>query len=223
MKSKFWDASGLAFSGDPSSPKPGDKFPVKVGERWYDTVIDDQGVQRFVSNGPVNALVEHSGKMFEEFWMKQRIPNHPCVFGLNELAVELQRGKWTVEEHIHFYTMFGYSVSGFSTLSFVQQVPIINPLWKDTVTLDGYTVVKTTGKHKGRWIIASVCGDRGFTTLFNVNGFKAIIVQLGDDMTWNIVADSPSDEKCFPEIEPFDSWMDAVTFLNEQSADARPQ
>lgn len=127
---KFTGAKGLKMTGDPKNPKPGDKFEVKVGSKVYDTVIDEYGTQRFEINGPVNALVDHQHAMFEEYWMKQRIPNHPCVYSLNEIAVDFQKGKWSLDEQIHFYTMFGYSVSGFSGLSFVEDVEIINPLWE---------------------------------------------------------------------------------------------
>lgn len=128
---KTFVSNRIEIKGDPKNPQPGDHFPVKVGEKWYDTVITEQGVQRFVVNGPVNALVDHQSKMFEEYWMKQRIADHPAMYSLNEMAVDYQMGKWSKEEMIEFYTMFGYSVSGFAGLSFVEDVEIINPLWEE--------------------------------------------------------------------------------------------
>lgn len=115
--------------GDPTDPKSGDMFPVRIGDKWFQSVIDEQGVQRFKTNGPVNALINHQQRMFDQHWMKDRIPNHPAVYGLNEIAVDFIHGNWSREEMIEFYTMFGYSVSGLVGMSFVEDVPVYNPLW----------------------------------------------------------------------------------------------
>lgn len=117
--------------GNPDDPQVGDHFAVRIGNKWYDTVIDDHNVQRFVVQPVVNAFVDHSHKMFDEYWMKQRIADHPAVYGLNEIAVDFARHEWPLSEQIEFYTMFGYSVAGFCDMSWVANVEIDNPLWED--------------------------------------------------------------------------------------------
>lgn len=125
-----YDQARSIPQGDPTNPQPGDHFAVRVGDKWYDTVMDPVGTQRFVKQPIVNAFVDHGHKMFEKYWMTKRIENHPAVYGLNELASDHARGRWSKQDHIEFYTMFGYSVSGFSGLSFIANVEIENPLWK---------------------------------------------------------------------------------------------
>lgn len=125
-----YDQARSISQGVPTNPQPGDHFAVRVGDKWYDTEIDPVGTQRFVKQPIVNAFVDHGAKMFEKYWMTKRIENHPAVYGLNELASDWAHGRWSKQDHIEFYTMFGYSVSSFSGLSFLANVEIENPLWK---------------------------------------------------------------------------------------------
>lgn len=91
--------------------KPGEVIIVKVGGKPYETVIDKDGVQRF----KVNQLLSHL-----------QTSGH---IDLNQLAIDYQRGLFTQEEYLHFYMGLGYSVSGFSELSFFEDLEIDNPLW----------------------------------------------------------------------------------------------
>ena|SRR3989344_2408868 len=94
-----------------TEPKPGDIIIVKVGNKPYETVIDDKGVQRF----KVNKLFRHL--------------NDVMRVDLNKLSIYYQRGLFTQEEYLHFYMGLGYSVSGLSGLSFFEDLGIDNPLW----------------------------------------------------------------------------------------------
>jgi len=82
--------------------------------------------------------------------------------------------------------------------------------------LDGYASFADSGSHRGRRVVASVCDSQGSTVPFTVDGFEAAVVQLEDDMTWNIIAESTTDDFAFPNIDPFDTWMDAVLHIKEQ-------
>lgn len=94
-----------------TKPKPGEVIVVKVGGKPYETVIDKDGVQRFRINQLFNYLYK-SGRI-----------------DLNQLATDYQCGLFTQEEYLHFYMGLGYSVSGFSELSFFEDLEIDNPLW----------------------------------------------------------------------------------------------
>ncbi len=118
---RFSESPSLKMTGDPCAPRSGDHFEVRINGKIYDTVIDEHGTQRFVINGPVNALVDHSLAMLQRGQKS---------YSLNEIAQDFADGKWSLEEQIEFYTMFGYSVFGFSTLSFTVDVEIVNPLWE---------------------------------------------------------------------------------------------
>lgn len=91
--------------------KPGEVIVVKIGGKPFETIIDNDGVQRFKVN-----------KLFDRLYKSGRID-------LNQLAIDYQRGLFTQEEYLHFYLGLGYSVSGFSELSFFEDLEIDNPLW----------------------------------------------------------------------------------------------
>ena len=41
-----------------------------------------------------------------------------------------QRGNFSQDEYLTFYTSFGYSVCGLAELSFFSDLPIDNPVWE---------------------------------------------------------------------------------------------
>lgn len=108
--------------------KPGDHFTVKVGDWEYDTVIDDQGVQRFVHNEAIKLMADGSTKDFDRanaFGIK------PPTFDLNALAIAYYNGKIPLKDLADFHAAIGYSVSGFAGLSEFEDLEIINPLWDE--------------------------------------------------------------------------------------------
>ena len=94
-----------------TEPKKGDVITVKVGGKPYQTVIDDEGTQRF----QVNKLFRHL--------------QGSCRIDLNQLGIDYANGLFTQEEYLHFYMGIGYSVSGLSELSMFEDLEIENPLW----------------------------------------------------------------------------------------------
>lgn len=88
-----------------------DKIKVKVGGRKYSTKIDNIGTQRFEENSVLRFLVDEK------------------IINLNKLGIAYQEGKFTQRDYAEFYMMIGYSVSGFSELSFFEDYDIENPLW----------------------------------------------------------------------------------------------
>jgi len=83
---------------------------VKINGVPYDTIIDNQGVQRFQKNNLYGYLI-NSG-----------------MVDLNELSCAYQNGSFTREEYMEFYRGIGYSVSGFCDI--FDDVEIENPLWE---------------------------------------------------------------------------------------------
>lgn len=106
--------------------KPGDHFIVKVGEREYDTVIDEHNTQRFVGNMAIRLMVDASGRDFDRALRGQG--THPS-FTLNTLAIAYDEGKVSLEDMLDFYTGMQYSVGALSTLSYFEQMEFSNPVW----------------------------------------------------------------------------------------------
>ena len=99
----------------------GDRITVKVGDRTFDTIIDNEGVQRFIANGVVRLIVD---KMEKDYgWSGE-------PFNLNTLAQLYYHDKFTQDDYLTFYTMMGYSVCGLAELSFFQDLEIENPVWE---------------------------------------------------------------------------------------------
>lgn len=97
-----------------SKLKPGTKIPVKIGKQTLVTVIDENGTQRLPTNPIYRALLD-SGAL-----------------DLNQLCSAYQRGNISKKDYLEFYLNIGYSVCGFSDLSFFQGYKIHNPLWEQT-------------------------------------------------------------------------------------------
>lgn len=91
---------------------------VTVNGKEYTTIIDKNNVQRFHTNALIRHLV--SSKQVD----------------LNTLCIDLQKGKFTLNEYQQFYMGMGYSVCGFdeifglnSLLTEEDKAIIENPLW----------------------------------------------------------------------------------------------
>ena len=84
---------------------------IKIGGKEYNTIIDSEGVQRFPTNKLFRHLVDEG------------------MVNLNSLAVAYTRGLFSQEEFMMFCMGLGYSVSGFSDLSFFEELEIENLLW----------------------------------------------------------------------------------------------
>jgi hypothetical protein len=97
--------------------KPGDIIIVKVGGKEYETIIDDNGTQRFRQNTALRALLDAATSKGVD---------------LNLLASMYHGGEViTQRDYAEFNMMLGYSVSGFSELSFFYDMEIENPLWEE--------------------------------------------------------------------------------------------
>lgn len=109
-------------------------IPVKINGKTYRTALYN-GVQRFVPNGAVNALVD--------FIIHSRTPE--SVEAYNELAAKVLDGEISLEDYIEFYTLckgslghFEDSISSLIDLnpsffpgSYKELVKIENPLWSE--------------------------------------------------------------------------------------------
>ena len=86
----------------------GDVIKIKVGGEEFDTVIDTDGVQRFVRNPFFSVLAE--------------------LADLHELQVAYVEGKFPQRDYMLFLMGTGYSVSGFADLPQFSDLAIENPL-----------------------------------------------------------------------------------------------
>lgn len=93
--------------------KPGDVIVVRVGGVEYETVIDQNGTQRFRANGLIRCLRDAG------------------YTNLNTLAMAYGEKRFTQREYAEFNMALGYSVSGFAELSSFQDMLIENPLWNE--------------------------------------------------------------------------------------------
>lgn len=94
-----------------SAWKPGDVVTVKVGGKEYETIFDENGVQRFRSNTVIDFLFE-----------TRRLD-------LNQLEMDYRNGKFDKRDYAEVKMALGYSVSGFADLSAFQDWDIENPVW----------------------------------------------------------------------------------------------
>lgn len=92
--------------------KAGDRFKIKVNGETFETIIDENCVQRFPDNRFVSLLMTNG-------------MNHGLSY--NELAVMAARGMITQDERRQIYRITGMSVSGYQDV--FPQDKIKNPLW----------------------------------------------------------------------------------------------
>ncbi len=83
---------------------------IQVDGKDYNTIIDENGIQRFIKNAIICHLIETEN------------------IDLNLLSIDYQKGKFTDIEYMEFYMGMGYSVCGFSEI--FHNASIENPLWK---------------------------------------------------------------------------------------------
>ena len=106
----------------------GDTVLITVGDREFTTVIDEHDVQRFKVNSVINAYNDTVSAEWDKWMYSDR--SMPEPFGLNMLAVEYAHGKHSLDDMLTFYTSIGYSVAGFSDLSYFEELDIRNPIWE---------------------------------------------------------------------------------------------
>lgn len=99
----------------------GDIIYVTVDDCKYKTIIDEDGVQRFLLD-PTNLL-----------WKRWSGDNEKRIGqgteDLNTLSIAYQRGQFDQKTYMEFNMSLGYSVYGFSELSAFENLKLINPLW----------------------------------------------------------------------------------------------
>ncbi len=88
-------------------------IPVKVNEKIYNSVVDDQGVQRFPGNAVLNLLFYHD------------------KLDLNHIDSSYQQGGFSKTEYLEFMIALGYSVSGLASMDHFQDMDWTNPLWEE--------------------------------------------------------------------------------------------
>ena len=105
---------------------PGDVIIVRVGGVDYETVIDENGVQRFPED-PNNSV------LLALPMVGVSMPGGTSVNmrDMNELALRYHRGAITQREYAEATMAVGYSVSGFSDYSSFSDMLLENPLWQD--------------------------------------------------------------------------------------------
>lgn len=89
----------------------GDTITIKVDNRLYNTIIDANGIQRFIANDALVYLLNNS----------------PAAI-LNDIALEYQYGNITKQAYQEFHMLTGYSLCGFQDLW--PDVNIENPMWE---------------------------------------------------------------------------------------------
>jgi hypothetical protein len=116
-----------------SDYKPGDHVRIKVGERFFDTVFDKHGVQRFHTDKIISDFIEGTTAANDVYNANHRDFHLRNVefFTLNDLGKNYERGHYTQDEFLTFYTSFGYSVAGFADISHFEDLEIVNPVWGD--------------------------------------------------------------------------------------------
>ena len=105
-----------------------DTIMVKLDGKKYPTHLVN-GVQRFVPSPIVEAIVSNQIEVYSRLGYKRF--KELGIYGLNEISMDFQLGKYTVQEMLDFHTSHGYSVSGMLDLSFFEDVEVENPLWED--------------------------------------------------------------------------------------------
>lgn len=92
--------------------KVGDVIVVKVGGKEYETIIDEDNVQRFRRDTVIYHLYK-TGQI-----------------DLNRLSVDYRRGHFDKRDYAELNMATGYSVCGFADLSAFQDMEIENPVWE---------------------------------------------------------------------------------------------
>ena len=91
--------------------KPGDVIHVLVNGNPVPTMIDEDGVQRFIANGVVVHLLDQK------------------AIDLNLLMLDANAGKFTLQDYQMFFMAMGYDIDGF--VDMFPDAKVLNPLWAD--------------------------------------------------------------------------------------------
>ena len=94
------------------------RVTVKIGEKEFQTFLDERGVQRFCGNSVIRRLMD-----------SPVLSDSMGALSLNTLSVDFHNGMFSTEDWLDFMTSFGYSVDGLMGWSEFQHLPIENPLW----------------------------------------------------------------------------------------------
>lgn len=92
--------------------KPGDRVTVLIDGVPHETIIDENGTQRFPTNRVIRYLID----------------SHPHV-DLNALWHMMDSGMISRDELMQFYLQIGYSVTGFEELFANSEIE--NPIWEN--------------------------------------------------------------------------------------------
>jgi hypothetical protein len=92
----------------------GDVIPVRIGGRVIETIIDKNKTQRLPNTLSFIGMTESHSKV-----------------NLDTLSTLYREGGFTDNEWFDFYSHIGYSLGGFSSLSYFSEMEIVNPLWDD--------------------------------------------------------------------------------------------
>lgn len=96
------------------------KITVKIGEKEFQTFIDEHGVQRFCGNSVITKLMD-----------SPPLNDSMGILSLNTLAIDYHNGHFSSEDWLDFMTSFGYSVSGLCSLNAFTFLPVWNPVWEE--------------------------------------------------------------------------------------------
>lgn len=97
------------------------KIPVVIGGVEYESIIDENGVQRFEGNEVIRYLSDTG------------------IIDLNQLYLDYRDGKFSQRDYLEFYISLGYSVTGIAELSMFKDIRIENPKWEeDREPVDNY-------------------------------------------------------------------------------------
>ncbi len=113
--------------------KPGDVIPVKVDGKVYETVIDENGVQRFRENSVLDYMFRHAPDGRELNMMDGR-DIHNGMMNLNTLVGAFRQGKFEKRDFLEF-RIAGHSVSWLLELSEFAGTVVENPLWDGPETI----------------------------------------------------------------------------------------
>jgi hypothetical protein len=96
------------------------RITVKIGEKEFQTFIDEQGVQRFCGNSVITKIMD-----------SPPLSDSHGILSLNTLVVNYLNGEFSSEDWLDFMTSFGYSVYGLCSLNAFTYLPVENPLWDE--------------------------------------------------------------------------------------------
>jgi hypothetical protein len=105
-----------------NKPKVGDIIEVIVDGKKYNTIIDNEGIQRFIKNEVIRKIIDShmtpAGNII------------PGMLNLSKIAELYQLGKIPLKDYLEFYILKGSSVTMIAEMEAFKTLEIINPLWE---------------------------------------------------------------------------------------------